>query len=86
LLGQRAGKRKKQNRDPNAPKRPRNAFLMYCKIQREQGFQDVTRILSQKWKDLPNEEKQVRVTYKIVRSPYIQLINSSLFYKIKGIL
>ncbi|PKK76407.1 HMG-box, partial [Rhizophagus irregularis] len=56
----------KQNRDPNAPKRPRNAFLMYCKSQRDQareenqnkGFQDVTRILSQKWKDLPNEEKQ----------------------------
>ncbi|GBB95765.1 hypothetical protein RclHR1_02610002 [Rhizophagus clarus] len=62
----RTGKRKKQNRDPNAPKRPRNAFLMYCKSQRDQareenqnkGFQDVTRILSQKWKDLPNEEKQ----------------------------
>lgn len=66
LEDHRTGKRKKQNRDPNAPKRPRNAFLMYCKSQRDQareenqnkGFQDVTRILSQKWKDLPNEEKQ----------------------------
>jgi hypothetical protein len=83
LEDHRAGKRKKQNRDPNAPKRPRNAFLMYCKIQREQGFQDVTRILSQKWKELPNEEKQEyydmygkeRQRYEKERSSYV---NASL--------
>jgi hypothetical protein len=83
LEDHRTGKRKKQNRDPNAPKRPRNAFLMYCKSQRDQareenqnkGFQDVTRILSQKWKDLPNEEKQVRVTYtKLYQILYLQQI------------
>ncbi|CAG8623697.1 9187_t:CDS:2, partial [Paraglomus occultum] len=59
-------KRRRAHKDPNAPKRPRNAFLMYCQIEREQakeenankGFQDVTRILSQRWKDLVPEEKQ----------------------------
>ncbi|CAG8515512.1 10476_t:CDS:2 [Paraglomus brasilianum] len=59
-------KRRRAHKDPNAPKRPRNAFLMYCQIEREQakeenankGFQDVTRILSQRWKDLVPEEKK----------------------------
>nr|CAG8640559.1 4346_t:CDS:2 [Entrophospora candida] len=62
------GKRKKQVKDPNAPKRPRNAFLIYCQNQREQAreenqnnkeFQGVTRILSRKWKDLPENERKV---------------------------
>ncbi|CAH1763649.1 20380_t:CDS:2 [Entrophospora sp. SA101] len=68
LEDSRVGKRKKQVRDPNAPKRPRNAFLIYCQNQREQakeenqnnkGFQGVTRILSQKWKDLPEDERKI---------------------------
>ncbi|KAF0550466.1 HMG-box [Gigaspora margarita] len=79
LEDQRTGKRRRQNRDPNAPKRPRNAFLMYCQMQREQakeenqnkGFQDVTRILSQRWKELPQEEKgQYYDMYKQERQRY----------------
>ncbi|CAG8736285.1 10210_t:CDS:2, partial [Cetraspora pellucida] len=92
LEDQRAGKRRRQNRDPNAPKRPRNAFLMYCQMQREQareenqnkGFQDVTRILSQRWKELPLEEKgkyydmykQERQRYEKEMSTYVGGINS----------
>ncbi|CAG8796426.1 4973_t:CDS:2, partial [Gigaspora rosea] len=87
LEDQRTGKRRRQNRDPNAPKRPRNAFLMYCQMQREQakeenqnkGFQDVTRILSQRWKELPQEEKgkyydmykQERQRYEKEMSTYV---------------
>ncbi|CAG8467201.1 433_t:CDS:2 [Ambispora leptoticha] len=62
---QRSRKRRRAvTKDPNAPKRPRNAFLIYCKDEREQakeenkGFQNVTRILSQRWKDLSAEEKK----------------------------
>ncbi|CAG8750210.1 10718_t:CDS:2, partial [Racocetra persica] len=59
LEDQRTGKRRRQNRDPNAPKRPRNAFLMYCQMQREQareenqnkGFQD-------KYYDMYKQERQ----------------------------
>ncbi|KAG9307754.1 hypothetical protein G9A89_023319 [Geosiphon pyriformis] len=67
LEDQPSGKRRRvPYRDPNAPKRPRNAFLLYCKKERDQakednvnkGFQDVTRILSKKWHDLSNEKKQ----------------------------
>eukprot|EP00160_Parvularia_atlantis_P014634 Unigene3757_Nuclearia_a/m.11469 Unigene3757_Nuclearia_a/g.11469 ORF Unigene3757_Nuclearia_a/g.11469 Unigene3757_Nuclearia_a/m.11469 type:complete len:181 (+) Unigene3757_Nuclearia_a:101-643(+) len=63
---QTAIKRKKQLKDPNAPSRPRTAFLLFSederpKIKEEQPgllLPDQTKILAQRWKDLPPRQKQ----------------------------
>ncbi|KAL1922137.1 uncharacterized protein VTP21DRAFT_10779 [Calcarisporiella thermophila] len=52
-------------RDPKAPKRPANAFFMYCQLQRQHlrdqhqdmPLSDFTKMLGQQWKALPPEEK-----------------------------
>ncbi|XP_071507808.1 uncharacterized protein [Diadema antillarum] len=65
------GKSEKE-RDPNAPKKPANAFLMYCqqerqKVQDREGngiysadisHQELTRQLAKQWKFLSEEEKK----------------------------
>jgi non-histone protein 10 len=69
-----APKKKKQPVDPNAPKRPANAFMLFCQLQREQvmkerqlrresGIQDeetgnLTKELAARWKSLEKEEKE----------------------------
>lgn len=58
---------KAKERDPNLPKRPTNAYLIYCEMNKsklkENGSLDVTKDLSEAWKKL-NE---------IDRSPYYNL-------------
>lgn len=67
----------KPERDPNAPKKPCNAFFQFCQEQRplvvaeanselgsEPSKQEVTRQLATRWKALNNEEK--RVIYWII--------------------
>ncbi|KAL4708700.1 hypothetical protein ACJJTC_017379 [Scirpophaga incertulas] len=64
----------KPERDPNAPKKPCNAFFQFCQEQRplivaesnsEMGIeptkQEVTRQLASRWRALSNEEKRVYV-------------------------
>lgn len=59
-------------RDPNAPKKPCNAFFQFCQEQRpvvvaetttemgsEPSKQEVTRQLASRWRALTNEEKRV---------------------------
>jgi len=66
--------RKKQKVvDPLAPKKPANAFFRFCQLQRknmnsqinqikseDSSNSDITKILSNQWKQLPKEEKQVK--------------------------
>lgn len=57
----------KKKKDPNAPKGPGNVFFLYCRFERDkikdqypnESLGDITKILAQKWKDLPKDEKQV---------------------------
>ncbi|PVU86372.1 hypothetical protein BB559_003773 [Furculomyces boomerangus] len=59
-------RRKKPERDPNAPKRPANAFVMYCQDERtniklnssESTNSEISKQISLKWKELPIDEKQ----------------------------
>ncbi|KAI8810303.1 high mobility group box domain-containing protein [Cladochytrium replicatum] len=59
-------KAKKPKADPNLPKKPANAFFVYCEMHRGEikdekgGFSlgEATRILGQRWKTLDKESKQ----------------------------
>lgn len=70
----RKSKADKPERDPNAPKKPCNAFFQFCQEQRplvvaeanselgsEPSKQEVTRQLASRWRSLNNEEKRVYV-------------------------
>ena len=74
LTGGKRGKGKvvsKQDKekDPNAPKRPANAFFMFCQQQRTamqedqkdttMGHHELTKCLAKEWNNLLPEEKQV---------------------------
>lgn len=58
-----------KERDPNMPKRPTNAYLLYCEMNkdriRQNGSFDVTKDLTEGWKSLSEEE----------RAPYYELYN-----------
>ncbi|CCC67569.1 hypothetical protein NCAS_0A10110 [Naumovozyma castellii] len=69
-----AKKRRNRNkvnklRDPNLPKRPTNAYLIFCELNKEdvraKGSTDVTKDLSEMWKALDDE----------ARKPYFDLYN-----------
>ncbi|XP_076465467.1 uncharacterized protein LOC143297160 [Babylonia areolata] len=76
VSGAPAGKSKKikleKDRDPNAPKKPANAFLMFCQQRRpaiqeeyfkehkeEMAHHEMTRRLAQQWNNLSQEEKKL---------------------------
>ncbi|KAF5734769.1 high mobility group B protein 13-like [Tripterygium wilfordii] len=60
-------KKKQQNADPNRPKRPATSFLLFSKEARKNLLQErpginnstLTALISLKWKELNEEEKQV---------------------------
>lgn len=62
-------RQKAKHRDPNMPKRPTNAYLIFCEMNkekmRENGSQDVTRDLTEAWKSLSEDD----------RKPYYELYN-----------
>lgn len=62
-------KQRTRERDPNMPKRPTNAYLLYCEMNkdiiRQRGSFDVTKDLTEGWKSLTEEE----------RAPYYKLYN-----------
>ncbi|CCK72509.1 Nhp10p KNAG_0K01480 [Huiozyma naganishii CBS 8797] len=62
-------RQKAKERDPNLPKRPTNAYLLYCEMNkdkiRENGSLDVTKDLTEGWKGLSEEQ----------RAPYYKLYN-----------
>ncbi|CUS22659.1 LAQU0S06e03048g1_1 [Lachancea quebecensis] len=66
----RAKKKKGKERDPNLPKRPTNAYLLFCEMNKEKmkqnaGANDVSKALTDAWKGLDEN----------ARRPYYDLYN-----------
>lgn len=67
-----APKDKDKDKDPNAPKKPANAFFMYCQQQRTVmqddqkdpniGHHELTKSLAKEWNNLATDDKKVRIT------------------------
>ncbi|XP_059622595.1 high mobility group protein B1 [Phlebotomus argentipes] len=88
------GEPKTRKRDPNAPKKPPNAFFQYCQEQRsivldeiatrlpgepEPSKQELTRQLAQRWRQMGNSDKQIYVDrYENSKRKYNQ---DMLFYR-----
>lgn len=57
----------KTKKDPDAPKRPKSAFILFCDDHREKiksaenpsSIGELSKLLGEKWKLLSDEEKQV---------------------------
>lgn len=64
----------KPEKDPNAPKRPANAFFMFCQLERgklresnqEASLSELTKILGLRWKEMSKEEKQVQNFFSFI--------------------
>ncbi|KAJ2844330.1 non-histone protein [Coemansia brasiliensis] len=64
--GEPGGRKPRAEKDPNAPKRPANAFVLYCQVERpniksagtELSSSELTRSMGVKWRGLPKDEKQ----------------------------
>ena len=64
-----APKDKDKDKDPNAPKKPANAFFMYCQQQRNVmqddqkdpsiGHHELTKSLAKEWNNLATDDKKV---------------------------
>ncbi|KGB79426.2 nonhistone protein 6 [Cryptococcus deuterogattii R265] len=60
-------KKEKKIRDPNAPKRPPSAYILFQNEVRDDirtsnpgmPYKDVLQIISQRWKELPDSEKKI---------------------------
>jgi hypothetical protein len=60
-----SGGQKRRKKDPQAPKAPLNGYLVYFNKERTEmhqmnphiGFGELTKIIANKWKELPGEEK-----------------------------
>ncbi|KAI9291388.1 HMG-box [Neoconidiobolus thromboides FSU 785] len=58
--------KRRPEKDPNAPKRPANAFFMFCQLERakmreenqDATLSDLTKLLGARWKELDNSEKE----------------------------
>lgn len=55
-------RQKAKDRDPNMPKRPTNAYLLFCEMNKEKiregGSQDVSKDLTEAWKNLNEEDRK----------------------------
>lgn len=60
-------KLKKKSKDPNAPKKPSSAYIMFFRHRRKDLLKDqpdlkpmdVTRVLGKEWRELPPEKQKV---------------------------
>ncbi|CAI4037890.1 hypothetical protein SMKI_04G2270 [Saccharomyces mikatae IFO 1815] len=80
---------KVKERDPNMPKRPTNAYLLYCEMNKERirqnGSLDVTRDLAEGWKNLNEQDRKPyyklysedRERYQMEMEIYNKRINSA---------
>ncbi|KAJ1667117.1 non-histone protein [Coemansia sp. RSA 1646] len=74
-------------KDPHAPKRPANAFVMFCQSERpsikssgiDMTSSELTRAMSAKWKGLPKSEKQK--FYDIYEREMVRYQQELLSYK-----
>ena len=72
-------KKKRQKKDPNAPKKAMTSYLAYSNEQRplikqEQpslSMTEISKVIGQRWKALSSEEQEVCISVKDVRSPSI---------------
>lgn len=65
----RSNTKQDKERDPNAPKKPANAFFMFCQQQRNvmhedqrdaaMGHHELTKTLAKEWNNLIEDEKKV---------------------------
>ena len=66
LLPSSNSNQKRRKKDPSAPKAPLNGYLVYFNRERTEmhqknphiGFGELTKIIANKWKEMPTEEKQ----------------------------
>ena len=78
-----AVKDKDKDKDPNAPKKPANAFFMYCQQQRTVmqddqkdpniGHHELTKSLAKEWNNLATDDKKVCILCKRFK-PGVQLV------------
>ncbi|PIK60474.1 hypothetical protein BSL78_02583 [Apostichopus japonicus] len=81
------GVRIEKEKDPNAPKKPANAFLMYCQEKRlsaslannadkpraEMSHADLTKQLAKEWNDLEEKDKKrYYVAYEKEKAKYVE--------------
>ncbi|KAK9766480.1 non-histone protein, variant 2 [Basidiobolus ranarum] len=72
---------KKAEKDPNAPKRPSNAFFVFCQLERSKlkeihhdaSLSELTKMLGQRWKVMTMDEKKVLVYYVEINTISIKL-------------
>lgn len=63
-------------KDPNAPRRPTTAYLLFCQQNRDKlraanpgmSFLDITKELGQQWTQLDEEERQVSWVYNFINT------------------
>lgn len=76
-------KNKKQKKDPKRLKKPKTAFLLWCKDYRQKvceenpnaTFAEISTILGDKWKNVPEEErKPYEDRYKVEKNVYLKLV------------
>lgn len=79
-----AVKKKPPPRDPKLPKRPQNAYILFCEREKENvkrelelsnknGQFDLTKAMAEKWHELPSEEKkEFYELYESDRERYIR--------------
>ena len=79
VVKQEKEKKQKPPRDPNAPKRPPSAYILYQNEVREAmrkehkgvSYKEVLQMISQHWKDLPDAEKQASLVCDVHRAVLI---------------
>eukprot|EP01156_Anaeramoeba_ignava_P010049 Anaeramoba_ignava/a478736_225.p1 GENE.a478736_225~~a478736_225.p1 ORF type:complete len:217 (+),score=101.37 a478736_225:47-697(+) len=77
--GKKKGKKKKSKKDPNAPKGPQNAYMLYAAEVREAVMKEnkglkvgeISKIIGKMWKELPEKnKKKFQDTAKKAREEY----------------
>ncbi|XP_024380209.1 high mobility group B protein 6 isoform X1 [Physcomitrium patens] len=74
---------KKKKKDPNRLKKPKSAFLLWCKVHRQKvceenpnaTFAEISTILGDKWKNVSEEDrKPYEDRYKVEKDVYLKLV------------
>ena len=73
-------------KDPNAPRRPTTAYLLFCQQNRDKlraanpgmAFLDVTKELGQQWTQLDEEERQVHCYINTIMLYTLQHSNTTI--------
>lgn len=88
--GRRGSKRRKAGVDPNAPKKPSNAFFWFCQERKPSlqdqfkgrgvaGQHDLTKVLAKLWSEITPEDKKVMPAALLVHHGYIICISEEMY-------